>query len=46
MQSLKDETSEEIEEQAEIAHGEREMLSMQIRDLSEEVRRLHRRLQD
>ena len=46
MQTLKEAASEEIEEQAEIAHDEREMLSMQIRDLAEEVRRLRQQVSD
>lgn len=46
MQSLQEAASEEIEEQAELAHDEREMLSNQIRDLSEQVRRLRQQLTD
>ena len=44
MQTLNAETSEEIHEEAEIAHGEREVLSRQINELTEEVRRLRRKM--
>ena len=46
MQTLKEAAAEEIEEQAELAHDERELMSMQIRDLTEEVRRLRRQVTD
>lgn len=44
MQMLNEETSEEIHQTAELAHGEREALSLQIDDLAREVRRLRRQL--
>jgi voltage-gated sodium channel len=46
MQTLTAETTEEIHEEAELAHSEREVLSRQITDLSEEVRRLRRQITD
>jgi len=46
MQMLNAEKSEEIHEEAEVAHGEREALSQQIGDLAAEVRRLRRQISD
>ena len=46
MQLLNAETTEEIHEKAEVAHGEREALSLQIDDLAREVRRLRRQITD
>lgn len=46
MQMLSEETSEEIQEKAEVAHDEREALSRQIDDLAREVRRLRRQMSD
>ncbi|MDH3718344.1 MAG: ion transporter, partial [Planctomycetota bacterium] len=46
MQALNAETSEEIHDEAELAHGEREALSRQIGELAEEVRRLRRQVTD
>lgn len=46
MQALNAETSEEIHEEAELAHSEREVLSRQIGELAEEVRRLRRQIAD
>ena len=46
MQVLNAETTGEIHEKAELAHGEREALSRQISDLTEEVRRLRGQLRD
>ena len=42
MQALNAETNEEIHEEAELAHDEREALARQIGELTEEVRRLQR----
>ena len=42
MQMLNAETTDEIQEEADLAHGEREALSRQIGELTEEVRRLRR----
>ncbi|MEM7432887.1 MAG: ion transporter [Pseudomonadota bacterium] len=44
MQILNAETSDEIQEQADVAHDEREELARQIDRLANEVRRLRRRL--
>ena len=44
MQSLNAETAEEIHEEAEIAHDEREALALQISELSQEVRKLRRQV--
>jgi voltage-gated sodium channel len=44
MQSLNAETAGEIHEEAEIAHDEREALSRQISELSDEVRKLRRQV--
>ena len=46
MQLLSAETSEEIQAEAELAHGEREALSRQIDELAEEIRRLQRKVAD
>ena len=46
MQLLNSETSEEIQETAEMAHGEREALAQQIDALAKEVRSLRRQLRD
>lgn len=46
MQALNAETSEEIHDEAELAHSEREVLSRQIGELAEEVRRLRRQVAD
>ncbi len=42
MQSLKGETSEQINETAQVSHSEHEVLSQQIESLTKEVRRLRR----
>ena len=44
MQSLNAETADEIHEEAEIAHDEREALSRQISELSDEIRKLRRQV--
>jgi voltage-gated sodium channel len=44
MQALNAETAEDIQESAEVAHNEREVLAQQISDLTREVRRLRGRL--
>jgi voltage-gated sodium channel len=46
MQLLNSETSEEIQETAELAHGEREALADQIDGLAREVRSLRKQLRD
>ena len=46
MQTLNAETSEEIHQDAQVAHHEREALSRQIDDLKTEIQKLHRRLAD
>jgi voltage-gated sodium channel len=46
MQVLSSETNEEIQETAELAHGEREALARQIDDLAKEVRSLRRQLRE
>lgn len=46
MQTLNAETSEEIHQDAQLAHNEREALSRRIDDLKTEIQKLHRRLAD
>ena len=46
MQMLNSETTEEIQEKAKRAHGEREALGRQIDDLAKEVRSLRRQLRE
>ena len=46
MQTLNAETTEEIHEEAELAHDEREALARQLGELTEEVRRLRKKVAD